>query len=392
LAVGDFSDVLDAAEVGQRATNQVVPRVVVVKLGTTLVARPDGRADPAVLADVARQVAALMGEGRRVAVVSSGAVGLGLSPLHYAQKPRDLPGLQAAAAAGQPLLMAAWAAAFGPWGRAVGQVLVTREDADDRGRYLNVRNTIDALWRAGAVPIVNENDTVSTSELGALTPAGADSFGDNDRLAAALTSALSAELLVLLSNVGGLLDADGRIVARVPDVDEAETLCRPDVSRGGTGGMRSKLDAARAVTAAGEPMVLADGRAKDVLLRAVAGEAVGTRFEPAVAERLSGRLRWIASSTPAGRFVLDAGAVTAVRGGEASLLPAGVTQVDGMFVRGDVVSLCDTKLREVARGITNHDAGVCSAIAGKRSSEAATVVGPRQPELVHRDHLVLLGA
>ncbi len=362
-----------------------MPRVIVVKLGTALVTEPSGRADEQVLTSIARQVALLWSEGRRIAVVSSGAVGAGAALLGMQSRPRDLPRLQAAAAVGQPILAARWSAAFQTVGLRCGQVLVTREDIDDRGRFLNVRNTVDALWRADAVPVINENDTVSTAELASPT-AGAETFGDNDRLAAAVASALSAEMLVLLSTVPGLLDADGRVVECVADVADVAKLVRNGTSVGGTGGMASKLAAARLVTAAGETMVLADGRSKDALLNAVHGKPGGTRFEPATGDRLRGRLRWVAHAAACGRLTLDAGAVRALQGSAASLLPAGVSKVDGTFARGDVVELCDDTGHVIGRGVVDHDADTCRSLAGKRSSQLG---GGFQAELVHRDSLVM---
>ena len=361
-----------------------MPRVIVVKLGTSLVTDRDRRPDSRLLADVARQAAELWAEGRRVAVVSSGAVGAGMAVLGLARRPEKLAELQAAAAAGQPALMAAWAAAFGPHGLKVGQVLVTRDDVDDRRRFLNVRETVAALWRAGAVPIINENDTVSTAELAGV---GAASFGDNDQLAAAVTTALSAEVLVLLSTVAGVLDDHGEVVPVVADVAEAGRHLRPGTSEGGTGGLAGKLAAARLVTAAGEAMVLADGRSPDALLKAARGEPVGTRFLPRRSGRLVGRTRWIATAAPAGRLVLDAGAAAAVRGGRASLLPAGVVRVEGDFDVGDVVELVDHAGAVVGRGLCNYDSAGAVRVSGSRSRD----LGGQREEMVHRDNLVLRG-
>ena len=361
-------------------------RVIVVKLGTNLVTDAGRRPDAAVLCGIARQVGELFQQGRRVAVVSSGAVGAGTAVLGLARRPTDLAELQAAAAAGQPVLMKAWAEAFVPVGLKVGQVLITREDADDRGRFLNFRNTVAALWRLGAVPIINENDTVSTDEL----TVGAASFGDNDRLAAVAASALSAELLVLLSTVPGLLDEAGRVVSSVSDVNAVAGLARRDKSTGGTGGMASKLAAARLVVAAGETLVIADGRAEDVLLKVVAGEPVGTRFLPGGGGRRLGRSRWIASAVVSGRLLLDAGAAEAVSRRNASLLPAGVVGVEGHFRRGDVVELAAPDGRVIARGLCNYDAAAVGVIRGRRTADLAALLddGGVYDEVVHRDQMV----
>ena len=368
-----------------------MPRVVVVKLGTNLVTNRDGTPDTAVLSDVARQAGELWHEGRRVVIVSSGAVGVGASLLKLGRRPRDLSVQQAAAAVGQPALMSAWSEAFSGATLAVGQVLLTREDADERGRFLNLRNTIHALWRMNAVPIVNENDTVSTAELRGGS-SGAETFGDNDRLAAVVAGALSAELLVMLTTVNGLQNAAGEVISTVESLRDAAVHVRTGTSAGGTGGMASKLAAAALVTRAGEAMVLANGREADVLLRAVRGESIGTRFPPAAGSRLSGRGRWIASAEAAGRLTLDAGAARALRGGSASLLPAGITGVIGDFARGDVVDLMDDAGAGVGRGLTNYDAEVIRRIAGKRSGELGEVLtAPYHEEVVHRDHLVRVG-
>ncbi|MEM1012413.1 MAG: glutamate 5-kinase [Planctomycetota bacterium] len=368
-----------------------MPRVIVAKLGTALVTGPAGGIDVDVLDSVARQTAELFSQNRRVAIVSSGAVGAGVKALGMSGRPRDLPRLQAAAAAGQPLLAAAWAKSLDAAGLKTGQVLLTREDVDDRPRFLNVRNTIAALWHAGAVPIVNENDAVSTAELAAGTSDGADSFGDNDRLAAVMSAALSAELLVLLTTVPGLLDDAGDVVPQVSDLADARRWCRSDVSTGGTGGMTSKLDAAELVTAAGERMVLADGRSPDALLRAVAGESVGTTFLPKEEPKLRARLRWVQHATTSGRLVLDDGAVQALSKRPASLLPAGVTSVEGDFCRGDVVELVTVDGTKFARGVAAHHASTCRHLAGKRSSDLRDEFGEGfQAELVHRDQLLLL--
>ena len=366
-----------------------MPRIVVVKLGTNLVTNGGGTPDTAVLSDVARQVGELWQTGRRVVIVSSGAVGIGASLLKLGRRPRDLSVQQAAAAVGQPALMNAWSAAFAEVGLAVGQVLLTREDADERGRFLNLRNTIHALWRMNAVPIVNENDTVSTAEIrgGGM---GAETFGDNDRLAAVVAGALSAELLVMLTTVDGLQDASGEIVSTVESLRDAAIHVRTGTSAGGTGGMASKLAAAALVTRAGETMVLANGRQDEVLLRAVGGEPIGTRFLPSAATRFSGRSRWIASAEAAGQLVLDAGAANALRGGSASLLPAGMTKIIGDFSRGDVVELVDADGAIIGRGLTNFDAATAARIAGKRSADlGALLSAPYHEEVVHRDHLVL---
>ncbi len=367
-----------------------MPRVVVVKLGTALVTGRDGEADADVLASTAKQIRQLVDEKRRIAVVSSGAVGAGVKVLGLGRRPKDLPRLQAAAAAGQPVLAAAWAKALSDVGLRSGQVLLTREDVDQRHRFLNVRNTVAALWHCGAIPIINENDAVSTAELPGGEVGGAETFGDNDRLAAAVSAALSAEMLVLLSTVDGLLDEEGQVVREVTELAAAEKLCRRDTSVGGTGGMKTKLLAARLVTEAGETMILANGRTPDALVRATTDDHLGTRFIPADEAKLQAKLRWVQHAATHGTLTLDAGAATALRRRRASLLPAGVTQVTGTFARGEVVRLIDDHGTEVARGVAAHDSETCRTFAGRRSSELQAEHGPDlQAELVHRDLLVI---
>ena len=250
-------------------------RTAVVKLGTQVLSDADGRLDAAFIATIAHQVAGLRARGIRVTLVSSGAIGAGLRELNLPRRPTDLAKLQAVAAVGQRRLMDVWAAAFASHQLPVAQLLLTREDIDDRTRFLNVRNTIGAVHEVGAVPIINENDTISTDELVKIT------FGDNDILAALVTNALRADLLVLLTGVDGLLDSAGAPVRLVEDLEQARELVRADLSATGKGGMASKLEAARMVTDCGETLVVANGREADVLLRIYDGEPFGTLFVPA---------------------------------------------------------------------------------------------------------------
>ena len=248
-------------------------RTVVVKLGTQLLSNKDGRLDAGFIATVAVQVAALRSRGIRVTVVSSGAIGAGLRELNQPKRPTDLAKLQAVAAVGQPHLINIWATAFSAHAIPVAQLLLTREDIDDRTRFLNVRNTVHAVHELGAVPIINENDTISTDELVKIT------FGDNDILAAMVASALRADLLVLLSVVDGILDVGGNPV-HSREGGSGARVGRAEKSALGKGGMNSKLEAARMVTGSGEAMVVADGRMTDVLPRLLAGEAAGDVVHP----------------------------------------------------------------------------------------------------------------
>jgi len=265
---------------------------VVVKLGTQVLSDSVRKLDVAFLHEIAAQVAVLRQRGVAVTLVSSGAVGAGMSELKLAKRPTDLATLQAVAAVGQRRLMDAWAASFAPHGLHVAQVLLTREDIDARKRFLNLRNTIHAAQELGAVPVINENDTISTDEMVRI------SFGDNDILAANVAGALRAELLVILSNVDGVLDTDGKPVRTIPRVEDAAALVRTEKSQLGKGGMNSKFEAARMMTRGGEMLVVAHGRTKNVLVRLLDAEEVGTLFLPSRADALT--LRDVIELTRAG--------------------------------------------------------------------------------------------
>jgi glutamate 5-kinase len=358
-------------------------RTAVVKLGTQLLSDPDGRLDGAFVATVANQIAALRGRGVRVTIVSSGAIGAGLRELNLPKRPTDLAKLQAVAAVGQRRLMDVWAAAFAPHAMPVAQILLTREDVDDRARFLNVRNTIHAAHELGAVPVINENDTISTDELVKI------SFGDNDILAALVTHALRADLLVLLSVVDGVLDAEGKPVRLVESAERARELVRAEKSGPGRGGMNSKVEAARMVTESGEAMVIADGRMENVIVRILDGEELGTLFVPAGRKR-SGRSRWIGSARAEGRVHVDEGAARALVEKNRSLLPAGIVRVEGTFGRGDVVEILSPDGACIARGLSNYAAGDVERIRGKKTQEVRALLAEgAYDEVVHRDNLVI---
>src|SRR5258705_446616 len=279
-------------------------RSVVIKLGTQLLSDAQKQLDTAYLSEMAGQIVGLRQKGIGVTVVSSGAIGAGLRELKLPKRPVDLAQLQAVAAVGQRLLMDCWAAAFAPPGILVGQILLTREDIDSRTQFLNLRNTIHAIHEMGAVPIVNENDTVSTDEIVKI------SFGDNDILAAMVTHALRANLLVLLTVVDGLLDADGKPVRLVESIEEARQLVRSDRSEGGKGGMDSKLAAAEMISESGEAMVVANGREGGILGKILDGSEVGTLFVPSARKR-SSRSPWIGAARPVGAILIGDESVAA---------------------------------------------------------------------------------
>ncbi len=356
---------------------------VVVKVGSSSLTSPDGHLDGDRVDALVAALVALRHDGREVVVVSSGAIAAGLGPLGLARRPRDLATLQAAASVGQGALVHRYAEAFGAHGIRVGQVLLTADDVVRRGHYLNARRTLDRLLALGVVPIVNENDAVATAEI---------TLGDNDRLAALVANLVATDLLVLLSDVDGVYDADPR---RVPDarlIREVRDLAALDVVAGrggalGTGGMATKLDAARIAAASGVATVIANATA---VADAVRGDA-GTYVHPH-GRRTGSRLLWLAhASTPNGRLLLDDGAVRAVVERRLSLLPAGVTAAEGEFAAGDPVELLAPDRRVVARGLVNYGSAELPALLGRSTRDLAAELGPAyEREVVHRDDLVLL--
>ncbi|MBI4580239.1 MAG: glutamate 5-kinase [Planctomycetes bacterium] len=358
-------------------------RSVVVKVGTALLTGNDGRLDKRRIGHIAAQLATLHQRGVQVTLVSSGAVGAGIGLTRQPSRPKSMPALQATAAIGQPGLMAIYGKALARRGIHAGQVLVSRPDFEERVRYVNIRNTLDALHALGAIPIINENDTIAIEEL--------DRFADNDMISALITNLLRADLLVILTVVDGLLDDEGGLVDLVTSVDErARRLIRNVKSALGSGGMASKLNAAKLVTDAGEGVVIANGRRQNVLVRLLEGQRVGTIFAPA-GKKLSARQRWLAGAVrPVGRIVVDAGAAHALLGGGKSLLARGITQVSGTFARGTIVRVVDPGGGTIAHGITNFSHEELGRIKGLKSSEFAAVLGrPSLEEVIHRDNLVL---
>ncbi|WP_327071692.1 glutamate 5-kinase [Kitasatospora sp. NBC_01302] len=321
-----------------------------------------------------------------VVLVSSGAIAAGLAPLGLAKRPGDLARQQAAASVGQGLLVARYTASFARYGLRVGQVLLTAEDASRRAHYRNAYRTLDQLLAMGAVPVVNENDTVATAEI---------KFGDNDRLAALVAHLVRADLLILLSDVDGLYDGDpGRPgTRRIAEVRGPQDLAGVEIGSAGkagvgTGGMVTKVEAARIATGAGIPVVLTAARhAADAL----AGRPTGTLFTR-TGSRTADRLLWLAhASSPRGALHLDEGAVRAVMEGGKSLLPAGVTKVDGEFAAGDPVDLLAENGHIVARGLVNFDARELPRLLGRSTRDLAQELGAAyEREVVHRDDLVVL--
>ena len=359
---------------------------LVVKVGSSSLASPDGGVDEAQLRMLVDAIAQRAKSGTQVVLVSSGAIAAGLKPLGVAKRPRDLATQQAAASVGQGLLIARYTAAFAAHELAVGQVLLTSDDIVRRAHYRNAQRTFERLLSFGVVPIVNENDTVATEEI---------RYGDNDRLAALVTHLVRADALVLLSDVDGVYDidpshGDATLVHDVrSDADVAHVrLGRTGAAGVGSGGMATKLDAARIAAGAGVPTLLA--HARDVVA-ALSGAEVGTCFHP-TGPRAPARMLWLAhATTPRGRLVLDDGAVRAVVDRRTSLLPAGVVRVDGEFAAGDPVELIDENGHAIARGLVNYDAEELPALLGRSTQDLSATLGAGYSrEVVHRDDLVLL--
>jgi glutamate 5-kinase len=359
-------------------------RRVVVKLGTQLLARDAGGRpgiDQAFLGQIAEQVGALRDGGCEVTIVSSGAIGAGCAEMGLTERPRDIAQAQALAAVGQRGLMAQFHEAFSSRGMHVGQVLLTRSDFDDRVRFLNIRNTLTHLHDLGCVPVLNENDTVAVDEI---------RFGDNDLLAAMICNALRAEALVLLTVVDGLLDEQGQRIELVDDPDAHTRRIGRDTSTWGSGGMHSKLEAARRVVEAGELAIIAAGRERNVLPRLLAGEPLGTVFTPRQ-RKLDSRQRWIGlTARAAGTITVDQGAAHALSRHNKSLLATGITDVAGGFDRGAIVRVRDAAGREIARGLSNYSGHELKLIQGKRSDEFESILGrSAYDEVIHRDNLVV---
>ncbi|HVN35041.1 MAG TPA: glutamate 5-kinase [Casimicrobiaceae bacterium] len=365
-------------------------RRLVVKVGSSLVTDEGRGLDHAAVGRWATQIAELRRAGNEIVLVSSGAIAEGIRRLGWSRRPSSIHELQAAAAVGQMGLVQAYESAFARFGLHTAQILLTHEDLADRRRYLNARSTLMTLLGLGVIPIINENDTVTTDEI---------RFGDNDTLGALVANLVEADVLVLLTDQQGLYSAD-------PRRDAAATLIRSaragdpqlEAMAGGTGtpvgrgGMLSKVLAAKRAARSGAATVIAHGRSDDVLLRLERGESVGTRLS-APDQSLRARKQWLADHVQlAGRLTLDAGAARALARDGKSLLPIGVVRVDGEFERGEIVGCFDPDGREIARGLVNYSAQEAARIMRKPTAEIEAILGYiDEPELIHRDNMVLLG-
>lgn len=364
-------------------------RRIVVKVGTRLLCGSKGQLNLKRMEGLVQELSALWKDGRDVILVSSGAIGAGVGKLGLSRKPRTIPEKQAAAAVGQGILMQHYETLFAPQGIIVAQVLLTGEDITCRERYLNARHTLHSLLCYRTVPIVNENDTVAVEEI---------RFGDNDTLAALVACLVDADLLVLLTDLDGFYTADphrDRSAQLIPEIEEItpeiEAVAGGRGSALATGGMETKLQAAKITMQAGIPLVITSGMQQGNLAAILNGEQVGTLFVPRE-DRMQARKRWIAFGSPLrGKIVIDRGAVRAILKKGKSLLPGGITAVEGEFEAGNVVSLVEPCGQEIARGISNYPSSAISLIMGRKSKEIKSILGYHDyDEVVHRDNLTII--
>jgi glutamate 5-kinase len=367
------------------------PQKIVIKIGSSILTTAEGQLDIAQIESFAASIARITDEGRRVIIVSSGAIRAGISEMGLKDRPQSIPEHQALAAIGQSRLMHHYGRCFEKHKKKIAQILLTREDMDDRRRYLNIRYTLEKLLEMGVIPIINENDTTTIDEL---------KFGDNDVLSAIVAAKMNAELLIMLTNVSGLSERPpsrsrpAKIIPRVERITpEIEAMASRDVSKYGSGGMSSKLEAAKRATYAGVYAVVTYGKQHGIIDAILHGDFEGTVFLADTTTRLSSRDRWIiyGKSTSNCRLVIDDGARKALVVGNKSLLPVGVVAVSGQFQAGDVVEIYDQQNRLVAKGLVNYSASAVDKIKGLQSHEIVRVLGLKDyDEVVHRDNLVLL--
>jgi len=367
-------------------------RRLVVKLGTGLLTGGSSKLNLDIMSQLTRQVAQLHHEGRELLIVSSGAIAAGRQKLGVSKQkqPKDIPFRQVLASVGQHHLMQVYEQLFSQHDVTVAQALLTRSDLADRAGYLNTRNTLLALLELRVLCIINENDVVAIDEIQEAK------FGDNDNLSAMVANLVDADLLLILSDIAGLYTADphrnsdARLIPQVDQItEEIEQLASGSHSRTGTGGMVTKIESAKLATASGVTMIIADGREKDIILRAASGEAVGTRFMPTT--RRESRERWLLSGLATrGKLVVDAGAALALTTQNGSLLAAGIQHVEGKFQRGDIVNIYDLAENRLGCGISNYSSTDISLIKGAHSRKIVTLLGyDYGAEVVHRNNLVI---
>ena len=372
----------------QRPIKPEYIKKIVIKVGTRLLTYKTGKLNLGIIETLVRQIADLKNQGKDVVLVSSGAVGAGMGKLGLKKKPVSIQEKQAVAAIGQGLLIQFYEKLFSEYGHIVAQVLLTREDLDNRKRYINSRNTLLHLLKFGAIPIINENDTTSTEEI---------EFGDNDRLSALVATLIDADILLILTDIDGLYTANPRHNPDAFCVSFIEEIT-PEIKKyaGNTdetlakGGMITKIEAAEIAMASGIDMVIANGRQENIIRRILEGEEFGTFFS-AKRHHLRSRKQWIAFAQKSkGVIYIDQGAETALTGEGKSLLPAGVINFKGSFSKGEMVSICNTRGEEIARGLVNYSTEELQRIAGCKSDEIESILGYMDhEELIHRDNLVL---
>jgi len=357
---------------------------IVIKVGTKVIASKERALDKDRIKDIVGQIASVKSKGAEVILVTSGAIGAGMGLLGLKKRPTLLSELQATAAIGQSELMRLYSEYFKQAGYLVGQILLTQEDFNSRDRYLNIKHTINKLLEHDVVPIINENDTVATDEI---------KCGDNDRISSLVSDVCEADRLVILTDVDGLLDEDGKVIALVTDITSGilKLIGRKSACDLGTGGMATKLECARTVVEAGIECVMANGKKKDIILKIVNGENVGTTFTSKKA-RFIAKKRWIAYSSKAkGRVIVDDGAKAALLKKDRSLLASGIIDTEGSFASGDVISIVDKDGKELARGLVNYSSSEVSKIKSLKSEKFKHVLGYKgHDEVIHKDNLVIL--
>jgi glutamate 5-kinase len=346
---------------------------VVIKIGTNILSKEDS-IDAGYVGQVAGQVNALLKIGKQVVIITSGAIGMGAGQLKLGTRPGDIRMRQACAAIGQPLLMAEYRRAFEQFGVTVAQVLLTAEVLNNRKTYLNLQATLESLLKLGIVPVLNENDSISTEEIGT-------AFGDNDRLSALVASKIDADLLIILTDIDALYDKNPKKYADAKPLDTVFEITEEILKSAGnksskfsSGGMKTKIEAAKIAANAGCRIVLANGKAENVIERIIAGETIGTLFLPK--RKLSNRERWILNSSPAGKIIIDDGAMCAIKN-KKSLLPSGIKGIEGTFEAGEVIWLNDK-----AKAVTNFSSEELKSLAGKHSTEIRKLLGPKRRDVV----------
>jgi glutamate 5-kinase len=373
-------------------TTELTYRRIVVKLGTHLLTGGGKHLDRTVMADLARQIAQLHERGAEIFIVSSGAIAAGRHKLGIDGAIKGIPYKQVLASVGQIRLMNVYEQLFDRHQINVAQALLTKDDIADRAGYLNARNTLLALMELRIIGIINENDVVSIDEIKEAK------FGDNDNLSAMVANLVDADMLMILTDIGGLYTADPHIDATarlIPFVDKIDAdikrIGAKTTSNVGTGGMVTKIEAARVATASGVRVVIADGKEPDIIIRLACGEAIGTHFLPTADQRES-RQRWMVSGLcTRGKLIIDSGAATALKKQKRSLLAAGIEKAEGKFGRGDIVAIYDTEGNQIGCGITNYSAGDISIIKGAQSDKIAGLLKfDYGPEVVHRNNLALM--